>query len=50
MYTVAPIIKVPNQILNAPLGTDVRLECYVESYPISVNYWTDSKGNTIIAG
>ncbi|KAI5640492.1 immunoglobulin i-set domain-containing protein [Phthorimaea operculella] len=34
-----PVIQVPNQLVGAPLGTDVTLECYVESSPKSINYW-----------
>ncbi|XP_026313975.1 lachesin-like, partial [Hyposmocoma kahamanoa] len=34
-----PVIQVPNQLVGAPLGTDVSLECYVESSPKSINYW-----------
>ncbi|XP_066154486.1 lachesin-like isoform X2 [Euwallacea fornicatus] len=34
-----PVISVPNQLVGAPLGTDVTLECYVEAFPKSINYW-----------
>ncbi|KAJ9579881.1 hypothetical protein L9F63_004483, partial [Diploptera punctata] len=34
-----PVIQVPNQLVGAPLGTDVTLECYVEASPRSINYW-----------
>ncbi|XP_015181634.1 PREDICTED: lachesin-like isoform X2 [Polistes dominula] len=34
-----PSIHVPNQLVGAPLGTDVVLECYVEASPMSINYW-----------
>ncbi|KAI8438354.1 hypothetical protein MSG28_010918 [Choristoneura fumiferana] len=37
-----PVIQVPNQLVGAPLGTDVTLECYVESSPKSINYWNAS--------
>lgn len=37
--TVHPVIQVPNQLVGAPLGTDVTVECYVESSPKSINYW-----------
>ncbi|KAI4488075.1 hypothetical protein M0804_004923 [Polistes exclamans] len=36
---VPPAIHVPNQLVGAPLGTDVVLECYVEASPMSINYW-----------
>ncbi|KAG8333229.1 hypothetical protein J6590_005987 [Homalodisca vitripennis] len=34
-----PVIQVPNQLVGAPTGTDVTLECYVEASPKSINYW-----------
>ncbi|KAG5308270.1 LACH protein, partial [Acromyrmex insinuator] len=40
-----PVIQVPNQLVGAPLGTDVVLECFVEASPMSINYWVkDPKG------
>ena len=29
----------PNQLVGAPLGTDVTLECFVEASPKAINYW-----------
>ncbi|XP_050442525.1 lachesin-like isoform X2 [Adelges cooleyi] len=46
----APIIRVTNQLLGAPLRTNVRLECFVESFPNSVNYWSNTKGEMILGG
>lgn len=44
-FTVPPVIHVPNQLVGAPLGTDVILECFVEASPMSINYWVkDPKG------
>ncbi|EFN64348.1 Lachesin [Camponotus floridanus] len=44
-----PVIHVPNQLVGAPLGTDVVLECFVEASPMSINYWVkDPKGAMII--
>lgn len=39
IIAVHPVIQVPNQLVGAPLGTDVTLECYVEASPKSINYW-----------
>ncbi|KAJ8927202.1 hypothetical protein NQ314_020480 [Rhamnusium bicolor] len=39
-----PVIHVPNQLVGAPLGTDVTLECNVEAYPKSINYWVRDTG------
>ena len=42
--SVHPVIQVPNQLVGAPLGTDVTLECYVEASPKSINYWVRDTG------
>lgn len=47
---VAPVIRVTNQLVGAPLGTNVRLECYIESFPSSINYWLDVEGEMILQG
>ncbi|KAL0273385.1 UNVERIFIED_CONTAM: hypothetical protein PYX00_006063 [Menopon gallinae] len=46
----APVIKVPNQLLGAPLGTDVQLECYVEAFPNTINYWLKNQGEMLLDG
>ncbi|XP_068916714.1 lachesin-like [Tenebrio molitor] len=43
-----PVIQVPNQLVGAPLGTDVTLECYVEASPKSINYWVRDTGEMVI--
>jgi len=49
-FTVPPVIHVPNQLVGAPLGTDVVLECFVEASPMSINYWVkDPKGEITFA-
>ncbi|XP_076030858.1 lachesin-like [Oratosquilla oratoria] len=40
-----PIVHVPNQLLGAPKGTDISLECMVEASPKSINYWTQGFKN-----
>lgn len=47
-YAVHPVIQVPNQLVGAPLGTDVTLECYVESSPKSINYWVRDSSKCIL--
>lgn len=49
-YIVAPTIKVPNQLLGAPLNTDVQLECYVEAFPNTINYWVKSHSEMLLDG
>ncbi|XP_045500901.1 limbic system-associated membrane protein [Colias croceus] len=46
----APTVKVPNQLLGAPLGTDVKLKCYVEAYPNTINYWIKNRGEMLLDG
>ncbi|XP_063709358.1 lachesin-like [Culicoides brevitarsis] len=35
----APSVRAPSQLLGAPLGSDVQLECHVEASPTPVSYW-----------
>nr|XP_012135418.1 PREDICTED: lachesin-like isoform X3 [Megachile rotundata] len=39
----APVVQSPNQLLGAPLGTDVQLKCYVEAFPNTINYWVKNR-------
>jgi neurotrimin len=49
MYSlVAPSVRAPSQLLGAPLGSDVQLECQVEASPAPVSYWL--KGGRIPQG
>ena len=36
---VSPMIWIPNQLVGAPLGSDVMLECHTESSPKAIAYW-----------
>lgn len=36
---VAPSVRAPSQLLGAPLGSDVHLNCQVEASPAPVSYW-----------
>lgn len=37
-------MKVPNQLVGAPLATDVTLICNVEASPKAINYWQRENG------
>ncbi|KAK8782162.1 hypothetical protein V5799_016496 [Amblyomma americanum] len=37
--TFTPMIWVPNQVVGAPLGANVVLECHTEAHPPSENFW-----------
>ncbi|CAB0017758.1 unnamed protein product [Nesidiocoris tenuis] len=43
-----PVIQVPNQLVGAPSGTNVTLQCYVEASPRAINYWTRTSGEMIV--
>lgn len=43
-HLVHPLIQVPNQLVGAPLNTDVTLVCNVEASPKAINYWTRENG------
>ncbi|XP_017772640.1 PREDICTED: lachesin isoform X2 [Nicrophorus vespilloides] len=44
-----PLIQVPNQLVGAPINTDVTLQCHVEASPKAINYWTRESGEMIIS-
>lgn len=44
------MLWIPNQLEAAYIGQDVMLECHIEAYPKSINYWTTAKGDMIISG
>ncbi|KAF5308922.1 hypothetical protein FQR65_LT00004 [Abscondita terminalis] len=46
--TFPPVIQVPNQLVGAPSGTDVTVECIVESFPKSINYWLGTAGEMLL--
>lgn len=46
--TVRPLIQVPNQLVGAPINTDVTLLCQVEASPKAINYWTRENGKWAI--
>ncbi|KAJ6648680.1 Neuronal cell adhesion molecule [Pseudolycoriella hygida] len=45
---VHPLIQVPNQLVGAPVGTDVTLVCNAEASPKAINYWQRENGEMII--
>lgn len=47
LVIVHPVIQVPNQLVGAPLGTDVQIECHVEASPKSINYWIKDTGKFV---
>lgn len=45
---VSPMIWVPNQLVGAPSGTDVTIDCQTEAYPKSINYWSFRDSKTML--
>ncbi|CAG2053555.1 unnamed protein product [Timema podura] len=41
---VHPLIKVSNQLVAAPVGSDVLIQCYVEASPRAMNSWYRDMG------
>nr|CAD7201727.1 unnamed protein product [Timema douglasi] len=39
-----PLIKVSNQLVAAPVGSDVLIQCYVEASPRAMNSWYRDMG------
>ncbi|XP_046746079.1 lachesin-like isoform X1 [Diprion similis] len=35
----SPMIWVPNQLVGAPAGTDVTIDCQTEAHPRAISYW-----------
>lgn len=42
------MVQVPNQLVGAPIGTNVTLVCHVEASPKAINYWTRESGNRTV--
>ncbi|XP_077285503.1 dpr-interacting protein lambda [Arctopsyche grandis] len=45
-----PLIKVSNQLVAAPLDSDVGIQCYVEASPSAMNSWYRDNGDKIMMG
>ncbi|XP_071540302.1 lachesin-like [Panulirus ornatus] len=45
-----PMTWVPQQLEGAYLGQDLTIECRTEAFPRSINYWTNTRGDMIVAG
>lgn len=42
------MLVVPNQLVGAPLGTDVTVDCETEAYPRPISFWTFHESRTMI--
>lgn len=41
------MVWIPQQLVGAPVGYNVTLECFIEAYPISLNYWSKDDNDMI---
>ena len=41
VFAVSPLIWIPQQLVGAPLGTTVKLQCHIESSPRAISYWDE---------
>lgn len=44
-----PMILVSNQLVGAPLGTDVTIDCQTEAHPRAISYWMFGDGMLLSA-
>lgn len=45
--SVPPMIWIPHQLVGIPLTYNVTLECFVEAFPSSLNYWARENSEMI---
>ncbi|KFM66590.1 Lachesin, partial [Stegodyphus mimosarum] len=45
-----PMLWIPNQLIVGSVGQSISLECLVEAFPKSLNYWTKHDGQLLISG
>lgn len=43
-----PLIRVSNQLVAAPIASDVLVQCYVEASPRAMNHWMRDNGEKLI--
>ena len=41
------MIAIPHQLVGVPITYNVTLECFVEAYPTSLNYWAKESDQMI---
>ncbi|XP_060801990.1 lachesin [Amyelois transitella] len=44
-----PQVKVMNQLVGAPLGSDVELQCFIEASPKAMNSWYREDGKSLVS-
>lgn len=49
-FSVAPMVWIQNQLVGAFVGDRLSIECHVEAFPKSINYWSSENGNLLTQG
>jgi len=49
-FSVAPMVWIQNQLVGAFMGDRLSIECNVEAFPKSINYWSSENGNLLTQG
>ncbi|XP_064474777.1 lachesin-like isoform X2 [Ornithodoros turicata] len=44
-----PMIWIPNQLVSVPVGSDVTIECHLETHPRGIIYWERDDGAVLIS-
>ena len=44
---VPPMVWVPQQLVGAPLGATVTIECWLEAHPAALHYWSRPDGQVL---
>lgn len=46
-FLVAPSVSLQQQLIGAPLGSTVSLDCQIESSPTALHFWSRSDGTVL---
>ncbi|XP_074102946.1 protein amalgam [Cotesia typhae] len=46
----APTVQVQSQLLGAPLGTRVQMDCSIEAHPNTINFWEKNRTEMLVDG
>ncbi|XP_050700993.1 lachesin-like [Eriocheir sinensis] len=44
-----PVAWVPQQLEGAYVGQELTIECHTEAFPKSINFWTNTNGDMVVA-
>jgi len=44
------MVWIQNQLVGAFVGDRLSIECHVEAFPKSINYWSSENGNLLTQG